>query len=264
MNLIGITGRMRHGKDTIGLIIQYLDFKRLYPNSDRTFQEFVNEEEYKLCVGLQNWKIKKFAFKLKLITSILTGIPVEDLEKQEVKKRELGEEWDYGYETHLVVRTSNKRISAKKYPGVPYKYTVRELLQIVGTEAMRENVHEEVWVNALFSDWKCLADKSLYLLDPSNTDEKMVKLGEKRVEDRFLGQYPYWVITDVRFPNEAEAIKQRGGVIIKVDSTDRIGKVSDEHISETAMDSYPHDHYIDNNGTIEDLIEKVEDFLINY
>ena len=28
--------------------------------------------------------------------------------------------------------------------------------------------------------------------------------------------YPNWIITDVRFPNEADAIKGRGGIIIRV------------------------------------------------
>ncbi len=116
---------------------------------------------------------------------------------------------------------------------------------------------------------------------------------------------PNWIISDVRFPNEAEAIKNRGGINIRVerfcyDSSEdflvcnpdpelrKIGiqdyninktlslkeitdiakahgyvPLSEQHESETALDNYNDwDYVIDNNGTIEDLIEKVKQILI--
>lgn len=59
------------------------------------------------------------------------------------------------------------------------------------------------------------------------------------------------VITDVRFPNEAEAIRRAGGKIIGIT---RPGLVStDEHISETALDDYVADATVENSGTLDDL-----------
>lgn len=60
------------------------------------------------------------------------------------------------------------------------------------------------------------------------------------------------VITDVRFPNEADAIKALGGQIWRVKRLG-IGAVN-EHVSETAMEGYKVDQIFVNNGSIEDLM----------
>jgi hypothetical protein len=60
------------------------------------------------------------------------------------------------------------------------------------------------------------------------------------------------VITDVRFPNEADAIKSLGGQIWRVKRIG-VGAVN-AHISETAMDGYKVDQIFINNGSIEDLM----------
>jgi hypothetical protein len=60
------------------------------------------------------------------------------------------------------------------------------------------------------------------------------------------------VITDVRFPNEADAIKDLGGQIWRVKRLG-IGAVN-EHVSETAMDGYKVDQIFVNNGSVEDLM----------
>ena len=89
--------------------------------------------------------------------------------------------------------------------------------------------------------------------------------------------YPSWAVTDVRFPNEAQAIKNRGGILIRVERNDYIfdddGKRiiptkeyvntnNKHHESETSLDNYEFNHVIENNGTIEELIEKVKKILI--
>ena len=65
-----------------------------------------------------------------------------------------------------------------------------------------------------------------------------------------------WVITDVRFPDEAQAIKDWGGVLWRVDRPGLVG--GDGHASETAMDDYRGwDEVIVNDGTIAELRAKV-------
>lgn len=67
------------------------------------------------------------------------------------------------------------------------------------------------------------------------------------------------VITDVRFPNEADAIKKAGGVVIRVN---RPGlDESDQHTSESAMDGYLHDWSVANTGTVEALYVKVDELV---
>jgi hypothetical protein len=59
------------------------------------------------------------------------------------------------------------------------------------------------------------------------------------------------VVTDVRFPNEAEEVRDAGGVIVRVS---RPGLVStDTHASETALDDFEPDLEVVNGGTLEDL-----------
>jgi len=62
----------------------------------------------------------------------------------------------------------------------------------------------------------------------------------------------YYLIPDVRFPDEANYIKQNGGIIIKIirEIPDQLSS-SSEHSSETQ--NVQEDYIIHNNGTLEDL-----------
>jgi hypothetical protein len=71
--------------------------------------------------------------------------------------------------------------------------------------------------------------------------------------DRALAHPGPVVVTDVRFPNEAEAILNAGGRIVRIV---RPGLASDDsHVSETALDGYPADLDVLNSGTVEMLAE---------
>jgi hypothetical protein len=60
------------------------------------------------------------------------------------------------------------------------------------------------------------------------------------------------VITDVRFTNEADAIKQYAGA--QMWRIKRVGvNPVNEHVSESQMDGYSVDQIFVNNGTVEDL-----------
>lgn len=65
------------------------------------------------------------------------------------------------------------------------------------------------------------------------------------------------VITDVRFRNEAKAIKQYDNAQIWRIKRDGVGAVN-SHISELEMDEYKVDQILVNRGTIEDLNNLVE------
>jgi hypothetical protein len=198
--LIGLSGYSGSGKDTVGKIIWDLD---------------------------HNWEIKKFAGKLKLIASILTGIPVDMFEDQEFKKTNLSSDWD--------VKVIEKKWLPKGIDNEDiYKpMTVRTFLQLLGTDAMRNCLHDNIWVNALFADYK---------------PPKMSEYHPSK-----------WVITDVRFPNEAKAIKDKRGVVIRVD---RPGcKPINDHPSETALDNWEFDFKIANVSDIQSLKLTVEEVL---
>jgi len=171
----------------------------------------------------RQWEVKKWAGKLKEVASLLTGIPKEKFEDQEFKKTNLGSEWNIN---------SNPM-------------TVRDLLQLLGTEAMRNGLHTDTWVNALMSEYKT----------DNGVDMKAEGNGDGVVADKF------WIITDTRFPNELAAITRHEGIAIKVvrDSGNQIGTT---HSSETALDHYEDwDYVIDNEGSIDDLRKKIFNML---
>lgn len=240
MSLIAISGKIGSGKDTIAKIIQYLvsDKKWIGVAPFEAFEALSphNRED------VSKWEIRRFAGKLKQIVSLLTGIPVQDLEKQEVKDSRLGEEW---YIPHP---------SVPYYSQKPNSYTVRELLQKVGTDALRNVIHPNVHVNALFADYK-------------------LSHGFHYSEGVTAQEYPNWIIPDMRFPNEFDAVKKRNGITIRVNRFNQkahnlyniTGHLPVEHLSETALDSHTNnfDYYIRNDGTIEGLVEIVKAILLN-
>ena len=73
--------------------------------------------------------------------------------------------------------------------------------------------------------------------------------------------YPNWIITDVRFPDEVKAIEDRGGIVIRLERANDQTGLSSQHESETAFDTHAFGTIIQNDGSIEDLIEKVRDIL---
>ena len=138
--LIGINGRINSGKDLIGKIIQSLDW--YYNGHKESIRKKYTDIEYTQNVisGMfqqySSYKIKKFADKLKDIVCILLGCTRKQLEDRNFKDKWLGEEW----ENH--------------YLGFEEPYTIRKLLQRVGTEAGRNAIHPDIWCLSTFEDYK--------------------------------------------------------------------------------------------------------------
>lgn len=174
INLIGISGKLQSGKDLTANIIRYLiQQKRIgevhtWENwIDWTYQD---DLEYK-----GDWQIKKFAYKVKQILSLLTGITVEAFEKEEVKNGYLGKEWNrwrvdwYKYTPwHWADQRTTYHISLKEclertgetiqdleesnHEYSEERITVRQALQMIGTDLFRDKFHPNTWCNALFSE----------------------------------------------------------------------------------------------------------------
>lgn len=128
--------------------------------------------------------------------------------------------------------------------------TPRIILQQVGTEAMRDVIGENIWVQSL--------------------ENKILNLENKNI-----------VITDVRFPNEIDLVRKLGGKLIRVrrgpepvwydtaynqnkTNSDDLWMLHDDkktmetlhpniHVSEWAWIGFPVDGIINNEGTKKDL-----------
>lgn len=120
--------------------------------------------------------------------------------------------------------------------------TPRLVLQEFGTECMREGFYDGIWVS--------LTKK--HIIDNPNT---------------------HFVIPDVRFPNEAKMLYEVGGQVWRVKrGQDPIWfriyqdvgvEPKDVHASEWAWAHTKFTHTIDNNGTLLDLKNQVQDHLVS-
>lgn len=208
--IIGLSGYAKSGKDTVAEMIQDITKVKApglsYENT---------------------WQIKKFAGKLKVIASLLTGIPIEKFEDQEFKASLMEAEWfEHGHDLESMTGWSRPMY-------------VRDFLQRLGTDAIRDGLHKNAWVNALMADYR--------------TEET-----KERVSDYMAWVTPpsNWIITDVRFPNEAKAIKDRGGIIVRIDRPG-VNPVN-AHPSETALDNWDFDYKIANVSDLVALRQSVE------
>jgi hypothetical protein len=125
---------------------------------------------------------------------------------------------DYGYHQRSFGDPVKEVASAIGWNGEK-DVTGRALLQDLGL-AVRAHVHEDAWI------WPVMRKRPRLLVVPS-----------------------------VRYWNEAESIKAVGGVVVRV-SRPGVGPAND-HVSETAMDLWPFDARIFNNGSLDDLTDRV-------
>lgn len=119
------------------------------------------------------------------------------------------------------------RLEDQNFKEAPLGYgwnglTPRYLMQTLGTEWGR-TIYDDIWVQATMST-----------LHPEKS----------------------YIITDVRFPNEAEAIKKVGGKVIRINRPSESN--TGNHPSETALDNYQgFDYIITNDDTLTELAFKV-------
>lgn len=243
-NLIGISGKIGSGKDEVGIVLQYLTCLKLNVLAEHQ-KDYNDFRLLKVSNELQSgYQIKKFADKTTKAFELITGVNYHKLSRED-------------------------------------KESIRPQY-VEFAEKQKEIFDEDVWVNALFADYT-----------------PRVLWGRRST---LMSELPNWIITDVRFPNEAQAIIDRGGIVIRVgrDSwkpkagdtikikvfsnwsivtythTDEEGnhhgvgadgykykstlikEHKEEHPSETALDDYEFDHVIENDGSLEELIEKVK------
>jgi hypothetical protein len=309
MAIIGISGKIGSGKDSIARIINTLVFlwrhrnaggkdSQVFYKEGWTWEKVLADPSYDVFGG--DWEVRKMADKLKDIVCLMLGCTRKQLEDQTFKDSLLPDEWQVyhltdakGRVTAIYFETEKKAkdyimANRSSYFEKGYKKserTVRWLLQYIGTELFRDRIHQNIHINMLFSEYISYKGSKI------TADFYIDKIGGKTIKKTFntndpeylkvwrgknlntdikeYEEYPNWIITDVRFPNEAEAILKRQGVLIRVNRKKYVEyngeqvEALDVHPSETGLDDFGGFHHvIDNNGTIEELVEKVKDVLI--
>lgn len=190
-----------------------------------------------------------FAHNLKLISALLFGLSYRKECDREFKEdifidlstfntylrtevEDIRDKFDYIYDSTEITEfiqmwdTKLKGLTNSQGPNKPtILITMRIWLQYFGTNVCRSFV-DNTWVNSTI--------QSLH----------------KGLD---------YICTDVRFPNEADAIRSNGGIVIRIER-EVCNQHSNSHISEIAMDGYGKYNYeIHNNGTLEEFHTKIEE-----
>ncbi len=179
---IAISGRKQCGKDTLA----------------RYLTEAIAERREQMAVATTH-----FADPLKEMCHIVFGIPRELLWGTDEQKDTLTDvTWD-GFSMDVRWKYAPKEANARGVRSARSgPMTVREMMQVMGTEIFREQVELNVWANAPFrKQW----DADLVL------------------------------IPDCRFSNEVEATLRNGGHVIRLE---RETGLTDVHVSESALDDF--------------------------
>ena len=181
-------------------------------------------------VNFHEFRRESFASTLKDAVSAVFGWDRTLLEGRTKEAREWREQVDPWWAERLDMPT----------------LTPRWVLQYWGTEVCRKAFHDDIWIASL--------------------------------ENKLRNSKDHVVISDCRFPNEIASIKNAGGLIVWVRRGDlpdwyqyalaanQLGsnlalnelKMRRIHSSETAWVGTEFDYEIDNNGTIDDLCQKIQ------
>lgn len=121
-----------------------------------------------LVNNLPNWEKMSFASHLKDVVSLLFGMDRKMLSGETPEDR--------------IIREQPDEFWSKK---IGKEFTPRNALQIIGTNLLRNNFHQNIWIDCL---------------------ERKILKSNKNI-----------IITDVRFKNEIDMIRNNGGEIWRVE-----------------------------------------------
>jgi hypothetical protein len=285
--VIGFSARIGGGKDLATTITQFLTCE-----DEEIRQAFIDNPtkamgDYDGVVQMNTpYTNVKYASKVKRIVAELLGTTINKLEDKTYINTTLPENWWYYIVDGEKVSYTDPKFTQEDRPKLEeflVKLTPRRMMQLVGTEAGREIIHPDVWVNATFANY--VADED--------------------------GNLPQWLISDVRFPNELSKIHEVNGISIRIirskllsewldmysielndlgdymdvtltdyEFMDFVNEFHDSefmaevlervnHASETSLDNGKFTYVIENKGSIEDFVNEIYSILtkegvINY
>lgn len=223
--LIGLHGKARSGKDTVA------DFIQSWCNAN----------------GFTSAR-QGFADKLKISAAHTLGVFENEVEFC----NKLKGDYERGFiEVHMATKGDGPNAVVSKVTG-------REFLQYYGTEAHRDVFGSDFWVDSLLPGTE---EKYGHRYEEENYGGTTTA-GASRLPDWWanfrVGALPvadFCLVTDVRFDNEAERIKELGGEVWRIV---RDGSGAGEHASEVELPGELVNVTIDNNESMLNLAEAVE------
>lgn len=184
---IVISGKKGVGKNYFATGIQnFIEYK--------TSEKFLTVEEIAFATPIKNFCHEVF------------GIPIVDMETQEGKQKLTHIRWsDIAFDIADDNGKRSEDLNHICFPRASTTFiTIRELLQIIGTDLFRRRFYDPIWTKAAF-------------LKP--TKASVV------------------IITDCRFRNEIEEAKKHNAILLRIENPNV--KSDGTHQSEIDLDDYP-------------------------
>ena len=230
--IIAISGLKNSGKNLISTIFEFLF------NTPKIFHSYFWYKHRNLILnlfGYNNYKIVAFADSIKDMLSDLLNIPRERFEDRDFK-----ECWFIDLTTLTLLPIHNiafeEMLSDAKFSKLAkewnpelskqYKLTIRQVMQLFGTEIMRNYIDDKIWINSTL----------------------------KKAWNQNI------IISDLRFITEFEEIKKQNGFIIYIDRGLTPGLHKSESEMSELLEHNKFDLIINNkNISIKQLFNKVKD-----
>lgn len=226
--IIAISGLKGSGKNTIAEMIMYL------LNTPKIFHNYFCYQHKNLILNHNKYQIVAFADSIKEMLGSLLNI-----DKNKFEHRDFKENWFVNLSTlslfprHIVL--DNEILSDSKFTKLAkswnpeysnsYLLSIRQLMQLFGTEIMRNYISDKIWIN--------------------NTLRKSLN---KNI-----------IISDLRFIVEYEEIKKHNGLVIYVNRDLKPGPHKSESEMQTLLDQNKFDLIIDNKDiTLKQLFNKIK------
>ncbi len=229
-NLFAIGGLKNSGKDTAADMLQYL------LNTPKILHTYFLYKIFKRYSKKGKYKITSFAHPLKRMLSILLSVPSDKFNNRTFKEsyyvffptltvtNQLPHNADTLSDNKFQRYLTNRDLSFIKTHWI----TIRQLLQVFGTECMRGIFGDKLWILATI-----------------NNNQPMV-------------------ISDLRFKVELDAVRSNSGAIIYIH---RPGCKAGNHASEKELkemyENKQFDYIINNNGTLKDLFNSMNKFVVS-
>jgi thymidylate kinase len=218
--LIAVSGVKGSGKDSVSSMLQYcLSVPKMF-------------RQYFFYKNFRKWikpKYKRIAFAdpLKKMLSDLLNISLDKFYIREFKEgcvinvSTLEGSW---LGEKLSDSKFNKLVKQLDPSLTEANLSLRQLLQYFGTEIMQKYFGKRVWINSTM---------------------------QNRSE--------YTIISDLRFIEEYNAVKEKKGIVIYINRPDyEFGQHASEREMKELLENDKYDFIIDNNGSIEDLFNQVK------
>lgn len=235
--IIGIAGKAGSGKDTVASMINYII--NTTPE-DCTYANYIKSKHisdsyFNICIG-------HFADTIKDIIANIYGINRKMLNDHKYKDVYWFSLKDYSWYSEKQIPIGYKKITIENLQNNSLAsitdvcdnfcvIKIRTLMQYFGTNIFRNLIGKDVWIYSIIKRAKEIA---------------------------LSNNYSYFIIPDVRFQNEVDAIRTATpqGKILFIN---RNTKTSDNHESEKF--DLDIDFVIENNGTLTDLFNQCKSII---